>query len=158
MEKVNIIVLVDAVGALSDQTLHNGNLSLMDDSPLNSRGQGTIDLCTVVQPGQIVQWTPIGIDVQAPVEIRNITFLPPDGLTSEAAYGAEPAAAYGAEPTAAYGAEPPGLPENLDLVVWSGVVPPYLTPGVPYRYRLDVQIHEGSHSLMQIDSPALMCA
>lgn len=145
--KVNIIVLVDAVGALSDRTLHNGNLALMDDGPFNSRGQGTTDLCTVVQPGQVVQWTPIGIDVQAPVEIRNITFLGPDGPFPDQAYGA-----------GAGVAEPSGRPENLDLVVWSGVVPPCLTPGVAYRYRLDVQIHEGTNSLMHIDSPALMCA
>lgn len=145
--KVNIIVLVDAVGALSDQTLHNGNLSLMDDGAFNSLGQGTTDLCTVVQPGQIIQWTPIGIDVQAPVEIRNITFLGPGGLVPERPY--EPAAE---------AAGPPDLPENLDLLVWSGIVPPYLTPGVPYRYRLDVQLHEGPHSLLHVDSPALICA
>ena len=145
--KVNIVVLVDAVGALSDDTLHNGNLSLMDDGPFNSRGQGTTGLCTVVQPGQIVQWTPISVDVQAPVEIRSITFLGPDGRTPDDAYGA-----------AAGASEAPGLPDNLDLVVWSGVVPPYLTPGVPYRYRLEVRIHEGSHSLMHVDTPALMCA
>ena len=85
--KVNIIVLVDAVGALSDKTLHNGNLSLMDDGPFNSRGQGTTDLCTIVRAGQVVQWTPIGIVVQAPVEIRDITFLGPDGPVSDQAYG-----------------------------------------------------------------------
>ncbi|MDN3354381.1 hypothetical protein [Actinomadura sp. DC4] len=143
--KVSIIVLVDAVGALSDRTLHNGNLSLMDDGKLGSRGQGTTGLCTIVRPGQVIQWTPIGIDVQAPVEIRNITFLGPEGRA------AAPAAETG-------GAEPSGLPENLDRVVWSGVVPAYLTPGVPYRYRLEVQIHEGANSVMHIDSPALMCA
>lgn len=145
--KVNIVVLVDAVGALSDDTLHNGNLSLMDDGPLGSHGQGTTGLCTVVQPGQIVQWTPISIDVQAPVEIRSITFLGPDGRAPDDTYAAVAGAS-----------EAPGLPDNLDLVVWSGVVPPYLTPGVPYRYRLEVQIHEGSHSLMHVDTPALMCA
>ncbi|MFE7595110.1 hypothetical protein ACFU6K_37490, partial [Kitasatospora sp. NPDC057512] len=46
---------------------------------------------------------------------------------------------------------------QLDLNVWSGVVPPYLVPGVPYRYRLELQMYEGEHSVLHIDSPALMC-
>ena len=72
---VNIVVLVDVVGALSDGTLHNGNLSLIDDGQFDSAGQGTTDLCTVVAPGQVVQWSAVAVDVQTPVELRSISFL-----------------------------------------------------------------------------------
>ncbi|GAA2131241.1 hypothetical protein [Actinomadura napierensis] len=143
---VNIVVLVDAVGALSDQTLHNGNLSLVDDGSFGSRGQGTTELCTVVMPGQVVQWTAIAIDVQTTAEISAITFLPPGGT---GAAGAERAPAWEAQD---------GGHENLDLKVWEGIVPAHLVRGVPYRYRLEVQMHEGRDSLLHIDTPALMCA
>ncbi|MFB4304280.1 hypothetical protein [Actinomadura sp. NTSP31] len=141
-EKVNIIALVDVVGALSDRTLHDGNLSLMDDGSLDSAGQGTPDLCTVVAPGQVVQWTAVAVDVQTPVEIRSITFLEAGG----------PPGAAGAPP------DGDGERENLDLKVWSGIVPAYLIPGARYRYRLELQMHEGPNSVLNVDSPALMCA
>ncbi|MEU8385944.1 hypothetical protein [Streptosporangium sp. NPDC048865] len=35
--RISIVVMVDAVGALSDRTLHNGNISLVDDSGEASR-------------------------------------------------------------------------------------------------------------------------
>ena len=54
-DRISIVVMVDAVGALSDRTLHNGNLSLVDDSSAGSRLQGTPDLVTAVVPGQVVQ-------------------------------------------------------------------------------------------------------
>lgn len=135
--KVNIVAVVDVIGALSDQTLHNGNLTLVDDSSCESTGQGTPDLCTKVSPGQVVQWTAVAVDVQTPVEIRNISFLPADQAPP-----------------------PPGADGgagNLDLNAWTGVVPAWLAPGVPYRYRLELQMHEGPNSVIQVDSPALMC-
>ncbi|KAB2379545.1 MULTISPECIES: hypothetical protein [Actinomadura] len=142
---VNIVVLVDAVGALSDRTLHNGNLSLVDDGSFDSPGQGTVDLCTIVVPGQVVKWTAVAVDVQTTAEISAITFLPPGG-------GSEPAAAPEARGGQAGGGE------NLDLEVWEGIVPGHLVRGVPYRYRLEVQMHEGRNSVLHIDTPALMCA
>ncbi|MBO2458498.1 hypothetical protein [Actinomadura violacea] len=146
---VNIVVLVDAVGALSDRTLNNGNLSLVDDGAFGSRGQGTTDLCTVVVPGQVVQWTAIAIDVQTTAEISAITFLPPDAAGGAGGAAAEEAPA---------GEAPGGGHENLDLKVWEGIVPAHLQPGVPYRYRLEVRMHEGRDSVLHIDTPALMCA
>ncbi|MER5862905.1 hypothetical protein [Kitasatospora sp. NPDC002040] len=146
--KVNIVVLVDVIGALSDDTLHNGNLSIVDDSALRSTGQGTTELCTVVSPGQVVGWSVLAVDLQTPVEIRSITFLDPEG---------RPAAA---EPPAADGAPPAGessAGEQLDLDDWTAVVPPWMTPGVPYRYRLELRMHEGPHSLFELDTPALLC-
>jgi hypothetical protein len=135
--KVNIIAVVDVIGALSDETLGNGNLCLADDGAFDSRGQGTTELCTVVAPGQVVQWTALAVDVQTPVEIRSITFIG-DGTDAPAPV------------------DQPASDENLDLDVWAGVVPAGLTPGVPYRYRLELKMHEGPHSVLSVDSPALM--
>ncbi|WP_157431053.1 hypothetical protein [Actinomadura macra] len=140
--QVNIVVLVDVVGALSERTLNDGNLSLVDDGQFDSSGQGTPRLCTVVSPGQIVQWTAVAVDVQTPVEIRSITFLG----SGEAAW----------EPDA--GEAPAHEGTTPDLKVWSGFVPPYLVPGAPYRYRLELQMHTGPNSVLHVDSPALMCA
>ncbi|GII64333.1 hypothetical protein Skr01_44180 [Sphaerisporangium krabiense] len=164
-QKVSIVVMVDAVGALSDRTLHNGNISLIDDSVAGSRHQGTPDLITAVVPGQVVQWTPIHVDVQTPVEIQAIEFLPgaavppPADSDDPAVPPAPPAPAYPVEP-------PPAVPapdatgsnghENHDLLVWEGVVPYSMVPGVPYRYRLSLKLHEGPNSVLHIDSPALL--
>lgn len=140
---VNIIALVDVIGALSDGTLGNGNLSLADDGSFDSTGQGTPQLCTLVAPGQVVRWTALAVDVQTPVEIQSITFL--GGADSPEAPAPD--------------AEPDGQPtaeENLDLLVWEGIVPAGLAPGVPNRYRLELKMHEGPRSVLSIDSPALM--
>jgi hypothetical protein len=139
-QQVNIVVVVDVIGALSDGTLRNGNVMMVDDGTLDSTGQGTPDLCTVVQPGQVVQWSALAVDLQTPVEIRNITFL-----------GAEGNGSNGSTPSASADGE------KLDLETWTGVVPGYLAPGVAQKYRLELRMHEGEHSLLQIDSPALMC-
>jgi hypothetical protein len=144
--QVNIVVVVDVIGALSDGTLRNGNVMMVDDGALDSTGQGTPDLCTVVQPGQVVQWSALAVDLQTPVEIRNITFLGAEGNGSNGSNGGN-----GAAPgTSADG-------EKLDLETWTGVVPGYLAPGVAQKYRLELRMHEGEHSLLHIDSPALMC-
>lgn len=137
---VNIIALVDVIGALSDGTLGNGNLSLADDGSFDSTGQGTPQLCTLVAPGQVVRWTALAVDVQTPVEIQSITFV-----------GGSEAPAPDGQPD-----EQPTAEENLDLVVWEGIVPAGLAPGVPNRYRLELKMHEGSRSVLSIDSPALM--
>ncbi|ROO88321.1 hypothetical protein EDD29_5985 [Actinocorallia herbida] len=177
--KVSIVLLVDAVGALSDRTLHQGNLALVDDSPYGSRNGGTPELVTAVLPGQVVQWTAIHVDVQTPVEIEQIAFLGPgegaEPVTGAATpvtrpdpgYAAVPAYASGvllAEPEAPaspYTAAPPsplasnGL-ENHDLLVWEGIVPFTMAPGVPYRYRLSIRLHEGPNSVLHVDTPALL--
>ncbi|MGW1175106.1 hypothetical protein ACWD4P_15460 [Kitasatospora sp. NPDC002543] len=179
--QVNIAVVVDVIGALSDKTLLNGNLCLIDDGSFDSKNQGTPDLVTVVVPGQVVQWSALAVDLQTPVEIRSISFVPADegaaaaAAAAAAAYGVDPAApaapaapaegtAAGATDGTAEGADAAAAPAGhhlangqLDLNVWSGVVPPYLVPGVPYRYRLELQMYEGEHSVLHIDSPALMC-
>jgi hypothetical protein len=134
---VNIAVVVDVIGALSESTLNDGNLCLVDDSPFGSTGQGTPGLCTLVRPGQVVQWTAVALDVQTPVEIRSITFLGSDHD----------------------GGAPRSATESVELGldVWSGVVPAHIPRGVPQRYRLELQMYEGEDSVVHIDTPALMC-
>ncbi|MDP9848530.1 hypothetical protein [Streptosporangium lutulentum] len=157
--RISIVVMVDAVGALSDRTLHNGNLSMVDDSSAGSKHQGTPDLITMVSPGQVVQWTPIHVDVQTPVEIQAIEFLAGAAAPSPADQTGPP---YPAEPSIVP-VPGPGVDaigsngrENHDLLVWEGVVPYDMTPGVPYRYRLSLRLHEGPNSVLHIDSPALL--
>jgi hypothetical protein len=134
---VNIVAVVDVIGALSEATLGNGNLCLADDGSFDSTGQGTTDLCTVVAPGQTVQWTAVAVDVQTPVEIQSITFI-----------GGDASAGVPADQSSSSG--------DPDKNVWAGVVPTGLTPGVPYKYRFTLKMHEGPHSVLSIDSPALM--
>ncbi|MEU6387822.1 hypothetical protein [Streptomyces sp. NPDC046939] len=138
--QVNIVAVVDVIGALSGGTLLNGNLCMMDNSDHDSTGQGTPYLCTAVRPGQVVQWTVLAVDLQTPVEIKNITFLGHNG--DEAVPGER------------VSSESDG--DTLDLAHWAGVVPPTLTPGTPHKYRLELQMYEGAHSVLHIDSPALM--
>ncbi|WP_320779181.1 hypothetical protein [Streptomyces sp. CRN 30] len=137
--QVNIIAMVDVIGALSGGTLLNGNLVMVDNGDHDSTGQGTPYLCTVVRPGQVVQWTPLAVDLQTPVEIKGITFLGPDGAVT---------------PVARHSEEGDG--DKLDLAHWAGMVPPSLTPGTPYKYRLELQMYEGAYSVLHVDSPALM--
>ncbi|MHC5904520.1 hypothetical protein ACVNF4_11525 [Streptomyces sp. S6] len=138
--QVNIVALVDSIGALSDRTLLNGNLSLVDDGPFHSTGQGTPNLCTVVRPGQVVQWQALAVDLQTPVEIKSVTFL-----SSPDADGEYQPSHWDEEG------------EKLDLNIWAGIVPSFMGTGVPHRYRLELQMYEGRNSVMYIDSPALMC-
>ncbi|MER5643230.1 hypothetical protein [Streptosporangium sp. NPDC002524] len=175
-QRISIVVMVDAVGALSDRTLHNGNLSLVDDSSAGSRHQGTPDLVTAVVPGQVVQWTPIHVDVQTPVEIQAIEFLSGAAVPSPAGQAGQVGQAghAGSSNQASHPANSSAVPapgvvsaprvdatgsngfENHDLLVWEGIVPYDMTPGVPYRYRLSVRLHEGPNSVLHIDSPALL--
>jgi hypothetical protein len=137
--QVNIAVVVDVIGALSDKSLLNGNLCMVDDGSFDSTGQGTSELCTVVVPGQVVQWSALAVDLQTPVEIKSITFLGPgDGEDGDR------------------GGDHSLDGDHLDLNVWAGVVPPFMAPGVPHTYQLELQMYEGVHSVLHIDSPALM--
>ncbi|MFH8489498.1 hypothetical protein [Streptomyces longisporoflavus] len=164
--QVNIIAVVDVIGALSGSTLLDGNLCMMDDGEHNSAHQGTPDLCTVVQPGQVVSWSALAVDLQTPVEIKNISFQPADDRHASGqgqAPGRPPGQgqsqlhgqAQGYSNGHAQGEHSEG--DKLDLDVWTGVVPSWLQPGVAYQYRLELQMYEGENSVMHIDSPALMC-
>ncbi|MET8682936.1 hypothetical protein ABZV77_01870 [Streptomyces sp. NPDC004732] len=183
--QVNIIAVVDVIGALSVKSLLDGNLCMVDDGAFDSTHQGTADLVTVVKPGQVVSWTALALDLQTPVEIKSISFAPAGGHNGAAASGPAMtppgAVGAGAQGQQAQGQAPQGQAaqgqsgqsgqsgysqsahgkeeegDKLDLDVWTGVVPHWMTPGVPYQYRLELQMYEGSNSVMSIDSPALMC-
>jgi hypothetical protein len=144
--KVNIVALVDVIGALSEQSLLRGNLCMVDDSAYESTGQGTPELCTLVLPGQSVEWSALAVDVQTPLVIRSITFLNADGTSAPSP---PPAAADDGE-----AAENPQ--QSSDALVWSGTVPFTMAHGVPYRYRLELQMDQGPQSVLSIDAPALM--
>ncbi|MFK4070781.1 hypothetical protein [Streptomyces sp. NPDC029674] len=220
--QVNIIAVVDVIGALSIKSLYDGNLCMVDDSAFDSTHQGTPNLVTVVKPGQVVSWTALAVDLQTPVEIKSISFAPVEGRqgqpgqqgqqglpgyqgqSGQQGYAAGqqghdtrvgvgtatpsapgmgtavPAPGPGATGTQAapQAQQPHQTPQaqahqtpqphqahgsqeqdgdKLDLDVWTGVVPHWMTPGVPYQYRLELQMYEGANSVMTIDSPALMC-
>ncbi|WP_141753834.1 hypothetical protein [Streptomyces luteocolor] len=210
--QVNIIAVVDVIGALSIKSLLEGNLCMVDDGAFNSTHQGTPNLITVVKPGQVVSWTALAVDLQTPVEIKNISFTPGNGQlgagapgaasygspgqgaasygSPQGALGGSPQGALGGSPQGTLGGSPQGAPygtqqsaygtpgaqsqgqggsspqgaahgdpasAKLDLDVWTGVVPHWMARGVPYQYRLEVQMYDGSNSIMHIDSPALMC-
>jgi hypothetical protein len=138
--QINIVAVVDVIGALSGGTLLGGNLCLVDNGDHDSTGQGTPYLCTVVRPGQVVQWSALAVDLQTPVEIKSITFLGPDGDVP---------------PAERQSAQSDG--DKLDLAHWAGTVPPTLPPGTPHKYRLELQMYEGATSVLHVDSPALMC-
>ena len=130
--QVNIAIVVNVIGALSARSLGGGNLCMMDDGDLGSTGLGGPDLRTVCQPGQLVTWEVVALDVQTPVEISSITFL-----------GA---------------AAPPAFDRSTETAVWSGILPVGLMPGTVFPYRLELRMSEGDFSLLHIDTPALAIA
>ncbi len=139
--KINIFTVVDVIESLSGGTLLNGNLCMMDDSPLGSINQGTPDLVTLCHPGQTIHWTILALDLQTPVAIRKITFLNSDGTSIEPVPE---------DPTTLQS-------DKLHVNVWSGIVPYHLVTGVNYSYRFELQMYEGKNCLMYVDTPALKC-
>jgi hypothetical protein len=143
--RINVLAVVDVVAALSRRSLRDQSLCLMDDSTL-STGQGTPDLCTACRPGQLIKWSAFAVDVQTPVEIRAITFLPtPQHLRLP---GSPPALEPGT-------AQEPDGDARAGLQVWEGIVPPWLIPGTAYHYRLELQMDDGPDSTLHLDTPAL---
>jgi hypothetical protein len=154
--KVNIIALVDVIGALSDSGLEHGHLCMVDDSAQESTGQGTAQLCTLVQPGQVVEWTALAVDVQTPLVIKNIAFLAPDG----SAVPVPPAPPVPFAPATGPDADGSGADsgqENPDALVWCGVVPATIARGVPYRYRLELELGQGRDGVLSTAKAALLC-
>lgn len=138
--KININIAVDVVKALSDKSLHN-NVYLMDNSCLGNQNPGTETLCTYCQPGQTILWVVYAIDLQTPVAIKNISFIPIDETTGTENSGKN---------TYYLGSE-----DNLDLKTWTGILP-CMQPGYKYYYRLELQMGNGLHSVMCINTPALL--
>jgi hypothetical protein len=136
--KVNINIGVDTIAALSEMTLYN-HVFLMDNSVWNSTGQGTTELATLCQAGQVIHWVVYAIDLQTPVLIKNISFSGADDLcnsTDEIDCCSDH--------------------ENPDLNYWSGIVPTCMVPGQIYKYKLELQIGNGKNSIMHIDTSSLI--
>ncbi|SFW85825.1 hypothetical protein [Chitinophaga sancti] len=136
----NIIVSVDVIKALSDKNL-NSSIYLMDDSVWGSYGKGGPDLVTLCVPGQTIKWTCYAVDLQTPLAISRIDFIPAFGYLPG---GYQPATGTGLQLT------------NPDYFEWSGVVPYYLIPNQKYFYRLQLEMGEGKNSTMHISTAAIM--
>ncbi|MDO9105753.1 MAG: hypothetical protein Q7U57_12440 [Methylovulum sp.] len=134
--QININIAVDVIGALSDQTLHN-HLFMMDNSVFNSTGQGTDGLSTLCRPGQVIQWVAYAIDLQTPVSIKNISFIGADNK-HDIENDIDP------------------ISGNPDLNAWTGIVPWYMELGMPYKYKLALQMGEGANSILYADTASLM--
>lgn len=72
---IQINVAVDTVAALSEGTLA-GNMCLMDDSIHDSENQGSTELVTHCMPGQLITWIIYPVDLQTPVSLEQLEFLP----------------------------------------------------------------------------------
>jgi len=127
METININIAVDVMKALSEKTLE-GSVWLMDDSALESMGQGTSALHTVCKPGDLLRWKVCPIDLQESAYIHSVSF------------GTE-CPSQGNDGTAPY------------LNTWEGIVP--CLPAGDYRYRLSLRMGKGQNSVMTVDTPEL---
>lgn len=145
--KVNINIAVDVVKALSDQSLQS-NIYVMDDSVLESRNQGTGELCTRCQPGQTLLWRIYALDLQTPVAIKNIEFIPETQTYDEKAI-AYVKDSVEADATAVVLSD--GNPDNR---TWCGILP-WIRQGHPYRYRLTLEAGKGVYSVLSIDTLSL---
>jgi hypothetical protein len=108
----------------------------MDDSAYGSQNQGTTKLLTSCVPGQTIRWKAYAVDLQTPVDIKEISFIGPDGP-----------------------ADPPSEEDGMTMPPsrdWSGIVPATLVSGAPAHYRLTLQMGEGIASLLSTDEPALV--
>lgn len=129
-EQINIMIMVDSIKALVDQSL-DGNCFMVDDSPLFSKQKGTLHLETQCTPGQLIHWTVKAVDVQTPVSIKQVSFEPFQRFfnTNNA--------------------------ENINALVWNGIVPYLGNEQRTYNYQVVLQIGKGKKSQLKIVTPSL---
>ncbi|MFT5245097.1 MAG: hypothetical protein ACI8QQ_003045 [Psychroserpens sp.] len=127
--QVNVIIMVDSIKALVNQSLE-GNCFLVDDSFYGSVNKGSLNLNTRCALGQTIHWTAKAIDVQTPINIKEISFETHPFDFSKV------------------------HTENLDTLVWNGKVP-FVKQQVTYNYKIILQIGKGKKSELEISSPAL---
>jgi len=130
--QVNVIIMVDSIGALVSQSLE-GNCFMVDDGPYYSKNKGSLNLATRCVPNQTIHWTVKAVDVQTPVSIKEISF--------ESNYLLD---------------YPKVETQNLDTLVWNGIVPFVGTSPVTYNYKIVLQIGKGKKSELEIYTPALI--
>jgi hypothetical protein len=147
---IHIVAAVDTIQALSDGTLDN-SLYLMDDGDYESEGKGTPELITLCYIGQLIQWKVVAVDLQTPVAIRDIVFLSP----SQSAHYHLHAFSEKSLDFRHQQYSEKELWHDPDLNDWSGIVPSHLVSGIKYHYRFELQLGQGTNSIMSIDTPAL---
>ena len=135
--RIDILIFIDVSKALSEKTL-KGYTFMMDNSPFRSQGQASFQLQTRCVPQQLLSWKVIGLDVQTPATICDISFFQPDGTP----------------------ASKPSTPEIPDFRpeqnAWTGTVPPYMALNQPYRYKIDFQMGRGDNSILSLESPSII--
>lgn len=129
-EQVNIMIMIDSIKALVDQSLV-GNCFMVDDSRFFSKQKGTLHLDTQCIPGQLIHWTVKAVDVQTPVSIKQISFEPYQQIFNTANV------------------------ENLDALVWNGIVPYLGNLQKTYRYKVVLEIGKGKNSTLETFTPSL---
>jgi hypothetical protein len=136
MGTINIVVAVDVIAALSNQSLE-GSLHMMDDGPWPGENQATSHLITYCWPGWQINWVIQQVDLQTPAVIRSIRFKSPGGDENIAGRRSGPNDAGTA-------------------TVWSGIVPFGLIPGYRYQYEIEVAMARGINSILSVETPALV--
>ena len=169
----NIQVFVDAL-ALASGEVHAQAVFLVDDS-LESVGRGTLGLQSVVAPGDLVRWSLIPIDLQAPAFIQALTFegahagthfrdadapvempaavAPPadDAVPSADAIDAGPAAIGTSTP----GQHAAGGALVGRSLIWEGIVPMTATADGSYPYVLHLAFTDRHPMTIRVEGPAL---
>jgi len=136
---LNITIVVDSLLLLETGDIDR-SVFLVDDSDL-SVGKGTHHLTSSVFPLQMVRWTLVPVDLQAPGWVVGIDFV-------------------GAEPLP----DPEPVPEGLAAprarsLLWEGVVPPGLTPGQVFPYRILLNFGDGHRGTpLSVEGPSLTLA
>ncbi|WP_298510375.1 hypothetical protein [uncultured Kordia sp.] len=129
-EQINIMIMVDSIKALVDQSLE-GNCFMVDDSCFFSKQKGTLYLDTQCIPDQKIHWTVKAVDVQTPVSIKQISFEPYQVYFNTTHV------------------------DNLDALVWNGIVPYVGSKQMTYKYKIVLQIGKGKKSRLATFTPSL---
>jgi len=126
LAQLNIVTLVDVIGALSSGQLE-GNFYIADNSrSARSSGQGTPGLITGTTYAQVLNWHVWAIDVQSSVHIEGIHFYRNGELITDADTPCAKLKKFGA-PSGDY---------------WAGVINvSSLIEGGLYQYKIDYNLH-----------------
>ncbi|MCX6461373.1 MAG: hypothetical protein NTZ03_13835 [Actinobacteria bacterium] len=136
MHPLNIRIVVDSLLLLEGGSLDQ-SVFLFEDGD-QSQGKGTHQLISVVHPFQLVRWTLVPVDLQAPGWIVGIDFARVDPLA-----GSEP------------------LPERLPAprprsLIWEGYVPAGLSPAEPSPYAIQLTFGDGHRGTpVTVEGPSL---
>jgi len=170
----NIQVFVDAL-ALASGELHERAVFLVDDHP-ESIGRGTLALHSLVAPGDLVRWSVIPIDLQAPAFIRALTFAgaragthfrDADATDAEPPVDASPVVE-AASPVRSHDVADTPEADTADVgshaapgpavgrsLIWEGIVPAVATADATFPYVLHLAFTDRHPMTIRVDGPAL---